>query len=44
MVIKIKENYFCFYKKKRYKYKDELGSRKSQSFLGNGARKLVGIS
>ena len=38
--------FFCvFYKKKRYRYEDELGSKKIlQPFLGNGARKLVGIS
>jgi hypothetical protein len=28
MIEKIKENYFCFYKKKGYRYKDELGSKK----------------
>jgi hypothetical protein len=28
MVEKIKENYFCFYKKKGYRYEDELGSKK----------------
>jgi hypothetical protein len=28
MIEKIKENYFCFYKKKGYRYEDELGSKK----------------
>jgi hypothetical protein len=28
MIEKIKENYFCFYKKKGYIYEDELGSKK----------------
>jgi hypothetical protein len=28
MIEKIKEDYFCFYKKKGYRYKDELGLKK----------------
>jgi hypothetical protein len=45
MIEKIKEDYFVFIKKdKRYRYKDELGSKKiRQPFPNNGVKKLVGI-
>ena len=39
MVIKRKENIFCFYKKRGYKYEDELGLKDIQQPIpGNGAR------
>jgi hypothetical protein len=39
VMIKKKRKYFCFYKKKGYKYEDELGSKEIQQlFPGNGAR------
>jgi len=41
----VKIFFVFFYKKKRYKYEDELGSKKIwQLFPDDGARKLIGIS